>query len=141
METLRQWNGESNELLVQHLAQFGVEAEDVNLIKYEELTPDSFIWFLHVREKGNAVADRYCLYAEDYIPGITHVLEVINENVPTWQQESGIKYSKLIRVIEPGNRDDASPADSAAIHKPSEKNKNFMEYTCSSGYDFVFLAR
>lgn len=57
MEMLRQWSGESNELLIQHLQQFGVDAKELRLVKYEELSPDSFIWYLLVKEKDACLCE------------------------------------------------------------------------------------
>lgn len=141
MEIIRHWNGESSELLAQYLKQFGLDAEEVHLVKYEELSPDSFIWYLLVKEKDNYVADKYCFYAEDYVPGLDHVLEVVNENIPTWQQEIGSKYTDFIEVTKPVNWHEADPVKNASVYQPPEKDHDFMNYAYPSGYDFVFLVK
>lgn len=141
MEMLRQWNGESNELLIQHLQQFGVDAKELRLVKYEELSPDSFIWYLLVKEKDAVLANKYCLYAEDYIPSLAHVLDVVDKNVPTWQKEINHKYDGFLRVIKPVSWNKADPVRNASVYQPPEKDDDFMDYAYPSGYDFVFLVK
>jgi hypothetical protein len=136
MEMLRQWNGESNSLIVAALQQFGIDAQDIRLVKYEALTPDSFIWFFSAASGSSS--KQYCLYAEDYIPNLGHVSEVIHQYRPEWDEE--VTYS-LLKVMQKENWEDSSPVKSAATYKVPEKQKDYMEYAATSGYDFVFLAR
>jgi hypothetical protein len=132
MKTLRKWNGDSNELIIGLLKQFDVNAEKISLIKYEALTPDSFIWIF------NTDSGRYCLYAEDYVPSIDHVKKQIDEYRSEWNPED--KY-ELLQVRKKEEWDKASPVAAADTYKPPEKPEEFMQYAATSGFDFVFLAK
>lgn len=132
MEMLRSWNGESHQLLIAALKQFGLAPSAVSLIKYEALTPDSFIWFLGID------GTNYCLYAEDYVPSHEHVLNVIHDNLPSWVHNE--KY-KLVEVVDRQKWEEASPVKSASTYKPPEKPEEFMKFATTSGFDFVFLAK
>ena len=118
------------------LKQFGVEAQDLSLVKYEALSPDSFIWFFNATTESGRKS--YCLYAEDYIPGLDHVTEAIHQNCPKWDEEAAYN---LLKVTQKENWAESSPVKSASTYKAPEKQDEFMEYAASSGYDFVFLAR
>lgn len=86
-------------------------------------------------------ANKYCLYAEDYIPSLAHVLDVVDKNVPTWQKEINHKYDGFLRVIKPVNWNKADPVRNALVYQPPEKDDDFMDYAYPSGYDFVFLVK
>lgn len=133
---LRQWNGDSNELILGTLKQFGIDAKKISLTKYEALTPDSFIWFFNTNDE--IARDEYCLYAEDYIPGLDHVLKSINQHRPEW--DSDVKYD-LVKVAQQTKWSDASPVKNASVYEPPKKSEELMKYASTSGYDFVFLAR
>ncbi len=130
--TLRDWNIDTNQPLIDALMQFGLEAESLLLLKYECLTPDSFIWFFGI---GNA---HYCLYAEDYVPSLEHVVETINVNRVQWTPEATFE---LMEVVKPAIWEESSPVTSATTYQPPEDTEEFMKFAAASGVDFVFLAR
>jgi hypothetical protein len=127
---LRDWQGESHATIYEILARFGLRPSDIHLLKYEALTPDSFIWFLELD------GVRYCLYAEDYVPSIAYVEKVMKDNHPDWH--SGDSY-KLVRVKNPEIWEESSPVRSATTYKPPVDTEEFMQYATTSGIDFVFL--
>lgn len=128
---LRAWNGDTLEVIEPFLIQFGLAPKKITLLKYEALTPDSFIWFLSVD------GAKYCLYAEDYVPSLEHVQEIIHENLPTWTPYD--KY-KLKKVEKRQEWIDTSPVKSAATYIPPTKPEEFMKHATTSGFDFVFVA-
>jgi hypothetical protein len=132
MKTLREWNGDSNELILNFLKQFDVKAEKISLLKYEALTPDSFIWIF------NTDSRRYCLYAEDYVPSIDHVKKQMDEKRSEWGSDD--QY-ELLRVSHNQEWDKTSPVATATTYQQPEKPKEFMQYAATSGFDFVFLAK
>lgn len=74
MKMLRDWQGDSNKILISYLNKFNVKAKSIGLTKFEALTPDSCIWFI------NTETGRYCLYVEDYVPSLDHVRKQIKNN-------------------------------------------------------------
>lgn len=129
---LRTWNGESNALIISMLKQFGVVTDKINLLRYEALTPDRFIWFFTI----NSI--RYCLYAEDYVPSIQHVKQTIRDNLTKWNPKDTYK---LLEIKDREKREGVSPAKSANTHKSPDRPEEFMKYATTSGFDFVFLGR
>ena len=124
---LRDYNGNSLKPLIEALQQFGVDTDKMSIIKYEALSPDSFIWFF----------GKYCLYAEDFVPSLDHAVKRINKNLPT---NYDCAY-ELVEVQSPEEWADTSPVKSADTYPEPEDTKEFMRYASTSGYDFVFLAK
>lgn len=130
MRMLQTWNGESNDLIYSFLKKFGIDSKKISLIKYEGLTPDSFIWFFSIEHK------RYCLYAEDYIPSLKHVKQAMAANLPRW---SSSDVFELIEVLEQEKWDESTPVKAATIYRPPDSIEEVMKYATTSGHDFVFL--
>ena len=133
---LREWNGESNELIIQALEQFGIKAKSIYLAKYEALSPDSFIWYFNAPVDGKDMD--YCLYGEDYVPSLDHVVEIMNDYRPEWDHD--LKY-RLVKVLKPQKWDDTSPVKIATTYPPPENPDEFLEFAATSDFDFVFLGR
>lgn len=132
MKALREWNGDSNKLVLSLLMQFDVKAEKISLLKYEALTPDSFIWIF------NTGSGRYCLYAEDYVPSIEYVKKQMDAKRSEWDSDD--QY-ELLHVSHHQEWGKASPVATATTYQPPEKPEEFMQYAATSGFDFVFLAK
>jgi hypothetical protein len=132
MRMLRQWNGESLKPIQEMFEQFGLEGTDLSLLKYEYLTPDSFIWLLSSRN------GRYCLYAEDFVPSLEHVHNAMKK-YGILSDESD-KF-ELLKVKKPGKWDESSPVTASDVYTPPKNPKEFMKYAASSGLDFVFLGK
>lgn len=124
---LREWNGESNQDICSILSQFGVKVSEISLLKYESLTPDSYIWFFY------ADGIKYSLYAEDYIPSFEHVENTIKDNDTVWGSVFPSVRDKY-RLMMVDNRH-ADTDDSSRVAS------RYSEYAVRSGYDHVFLAR
>jgi len=118
------------------LARFGIKVEKISLLKYEALTPDSFIWFFNAGDESKRY--EYCLYAEDFVTNLDHVIETMNSNSPVWDGEA--KFA-LVKVLQPSKWDEASPVKGATVYQRPKKPVEFMKYATSDGYDFVFLGQ
>ncbi len=129
---IRNWNGESNNLILSALKLFGIHAESMTLIKYETLSPDSCIWYF--------TADRiyYCLYTEDFVPSLVHVQKIMMDNVPRLIADDKFELQESIDRI---SWDEASPVLAASNYPPPERVEEFMNYAATSGIDFVFLGK
>lgn len=136
MKMLREWNGESNELITQALEKFGIKAKSIYLAKFEALSPDSFIWYFNAPVDGKDMD--YCLYAEDFVPSLEHVVETMNDYRPEWDHE--LEY-QLVKVLKPRKWDEASPVKNATTYEPPKNPEEFLKYSATSGLDFVFLGR
>lgn len=101
---------------------------DVTLLKFEALTPDSFMWTIGLKEQ------RYYIYAEDYIPGLGHVKEVFDN----YLQHTDWDLMPAKRAIDFKT---SSPVAAASTYNQPPDVKEMMKYTIDSGHDFVFLAR
>ena len=111
------------------LGRFKIELpEYISLVRYEVITPDSFMWRLQI---GDSV---YYLYAEDYVPGLDHVKSIFNQYI----EKDDWSFVKPIEAIK---FQDASPVKGATTYKEPIDSDNMMQYAVDSGYDFVFLAR
>ena len=132
MKMLRTWSGESNELIYNVLNKFGIDSRKISLWKYEALSPDSFIWFFSIEK------DKYCLYAEDYIPSIEHVKQAIAANLPDWSLN---EVFELIEVLVQEKWEDSTPVKAATTYRPPDSIEDVMKYATTSGHDFVFLAK
>lgn len=132
MKMLRQWNGDSHQDLVEMLGTFDVHAKDMLLIKFEILSPDSFIWYFACGD------ERYCLYAEDFVHSLEDVLKAIHDNLPA--NEPYATY-ELVAVKKQQEWSQSSPVQAADFATPPENTTDFMKYAATSGLDFVFLAR
>ena len=104
------------------------ETSGLDILKFELLSPDSFVWKLLL---GNVV---YYLYAEDYISGIEYVKDVITDYV------GNVKWD-FVTAKEIQDFDSSSPVESAEVYKKPERADDLMKYAVSSGYDFVFLVK
>lgn len=133
MKTLRDWDGDSNELILHFLKQFTIEADKMTLLKYEVLTPDSFIWIFSLANN-----EIYCLYAEDYIPSVKHVKERMYAERIGWNSMN--KY-ELLPVSHAQAWNEASPVTAATTYQSPERPEDIMKYAATSGFDFVFLAK
>ncbi len=132
MSALYSWDGNSNEPIYSILKVFGVITTKINLIKYERLSPDSFIWFFSTDD------GMYCLYSEDYVPSLKQVEDTIKANLPVFYP---FDEYKLVEVKQKTKWKDSSPVQSATIYTEPTYSENFMKYAATSGVDFVFLAR
>lgn len=136
MNMLRDWNGESNTLIIHMLKRFGIEVEKINLMKYEALTPDSFIWIFNL---DSSTPERYCLYAEDYVPSIEHINKMIEQNRSDWNPNDNFS---LVEVVDQQEVDVAKQANPESTFKKAPgKPDEFMKYATKSGFDYVFLGR
>lgn len=129
---LRQWNGDSLLPILKILEQFGLKDNDIKILKYECLSPDSFIWIF------SSETGRYCLYAEDYVPSLDHVRKIIETHGMLNEEDD--EY-ELIEVKNPTLWDESSPVATADVYTPPDNNTEFMKYAVPSGHDFVFLGR
>ena len=136
MKMLREWNGTSNDLLIEALAEFGIGAKEIRIHKYEAVTPDSFIWFLMVKQGGDWAF--YYLYAEDYVPSIEHVADMIKQN---FTEDTLGDTIELVPVLRSVAWDKSEPVTSVEHYVEPENPTEFMKYALPSGYDFVFLAK
>ena len=127
MKTLFEWNGDSHETLMEMLAEFGVAPTKLSLLKYETITPDSYIWIF------NADDDRYCLYAEDYVVELDEVTTQIKSHGWTWVPDE--QYELIPRSEE------SLKVDSIKKDDPSRRSEEFTKYAARSGSDYVFLAK
>lgn len=100
----------------------------VDVLRFEVLSPDSFIWKLLL---GNCV---YYLYAEDYIPSLDYVENVIDDY--TGSDKWGFVTPRKAIVFE-----SASPVQVANVYQKPEEANQLMKYAVDSGYDFVFLVK
>ncbi|MBI2798456.1 hypothetical protein HYX70_04155 [Candidatus Saccharibacteria bacterium] len=134
MEMLRSWNGESNDLILGILTQFGLRVKNINLTKYESLSPDCFIWYFTVGDGRLA----YCLYVEDFIDSLDHVKKQINRYRPEWEGDSTYLLQK---VLKPQEWNKASPVVAATCYQKPKNSHEMMKYAATSAFDFVFLAK
>lgn len=132
MKMLREWNGESHEPIIKILDSFDVKAKDFTLLKYEALTPDSFIWVIVVN------GERYCLYAEDFVQSLKHIREAMHEH--GFIEGETDKY-ELVPVKSPQDWNEASPVKAASTYEEPEDKEDFVQYAATSGFDFVFLGK
>ncbi len=98
---------------------FMSEKSYLDLVRYELLSPDSFMWKL---VKGGIV---YYLYAEDYVSSLQYVKDVFNEYI------GSNKWDFVL--VRDGLELDASDKAEGALE--------FAQYSVISGYDYVFLAK
>lgn len=111
------------------LVRFNLDLpEHIALVRFEVITPDSLMWRLLI---GNNI---YYLYAEDYVPSLTHVKTVFDQYIESHEWD----------FIEPRvttTFTDAGPVKSATTYQEPDDSDDIMQYAVDSGYDFVFLAR
>jgi hypothetical protein len=105
-----------------------VVPEHIALVRFEVISPDSFMWRLLIDE---AV---YYLYAEDYVPGLKHVKTVFNQYLDD-DKWSFIEPKTFIEFEE------ATPVKGASTYKKADDADEMMQYAVESGHDFVFLVR
>jgi hypothetical protein len=99
-----------------------------DLLRFEVITPDSFIWKLII---GDNV---YYLYAEDYVPGLNYVRGVLDSYVESNKWEF-VSPTKTIPF------ELASPVRQANVYQKPDDADEIMKYALASGYDFVFLVK
>jgi hypothetical protein len=100
----------------------------IDLLRFEVLSPDSFVWKLLL---GSVI---YYLYAEDYIPSLDHVKNVINDYVGNNKWDF-VAPQQVIAF------ESASPVKGADVYQKTERANQLMEYAVDSGYDFVCLVK
>lgn len=133
MKSLRDFVYNPTESLLENvLADFGFNIVKENgnyaLLKFEVITPDSFMWRLLI---NGAV---YYLYAEDFIEGLNQVKGVLNSYIGNSKWEL-VKTKNIIKF------EDSSPVKRASIYSEPNNVEEMMKYTVPSGPDFVFLAK
>ncbi|MEI7522660.1 MAG: hypothetical protein WCJ86_04305 [Candidatus Saccharibacteria bacterium] len=118
--------------IVEILQRFGFDVVNEKipfaLLRFEVLTPVSFMWRLLV---DGAV---YYLYAEDYVPGLDHIKSVFESYTESDKWEL-VSPSKTILF------ESASPVKRASVYQKPKDAVNMMKYAVDSGYDFVFLIK
>ena len=129
---IRQWNGDSLEPLVKIIEQFGVSSAELKLLKFEALTPDSFIWLL--ANNGG----RICIYAEDFVSSLDHVQKAMEKYGVLNDEDDRFEFAQ---VNNPTIWDESSPVASSDTYSPPADRGEFMKYALPSGYDFVFLGK
>lgn len=112
-------------------SQFAPCPDNLRLVDFDAITPDSFIWQLY--DPARRVA--YYLYAEDYVPHLEHVRQTLRSKIPD------TAIIDLLPVTAPNAFEDSHPNQTAVIYKPPDSEYDFMRYAAQSGYDFVFLAK
>lgn len=112
------------------LSRFGIKPAKASfaLLKFEVLTPDSFMWRVFA---GGCL---YYLYAEDYIPDLDHVKKVFDGYL------EGGKWD-FVEPVETIKFETASPVTATTVYKEPEGAGEMMKYAVDSGFDFVFLAK
>lgn len=116
-------------LLDRALEQFIDLPDRLTLVGFTELSPDSFLWKIY---DGETV---YYLYAEDYVPSLEHVREVIHD---FWPHNIKLEF---VPVKNPTAFEDSTPNLASDIYKPPDEEYEFARYAGQSGFDFVFLLR
>lgn len=130
MKMLRsfEYNPDKN-LILEALGRFNIElSENIALVRFEVITPDSFMWRILIEDGV------YYLYAEDYVPGIAHIKAVFNQ----YLDSSSWSFIESRTAIE---FEDAAPVKGASTYKKGGGADEMMQYAIDSGHDFVFLVR
>lgn len=113
--------------------QFGIQApvnlDDVALLKFEVISPDSFLWKILI---GTNI---YYLYAEDYVESLEYVKTTIQSLT---SDDSSFEF---IKVKKPKNFEKAGPVKAAHVYRPPDDVDEFMKYAADAGMDFAFLAK
>lgn len=107
---------------------YNTERSSIDVLKFEVLSPDSFVWKLLL---GNVI---YYLYAEDYVSDLDYVKNVINEY--TGSEKWDFVIPREVIAFE-----SSSPVQAAVVYQKPEQANRLMEYVIDSGYDFVFLVK
>jgi hypothetical protein len=124
---LRQYSKKIDVTLFTHvLDKFLSNYTDVKVKKFEDITPDSFIYVIAVDEA------HYIVYAEDYIASLEHV----NKQIAL---HSNSAKGTLMPVIKKTKFEQASPVMSAATYRKPNNYEEIADFPATSGYDFVFL--
>lgn len=118
--------------IVEILQQFGFELSNEEfpfaLLRFEILTPDSFMWRLLIDE------NIYYIYAEDYVSGLDYIKNVFDSYLEDHKWEFVIP-SKAITF------ESASPVVGADIYQEPNDKAEMMKYAADSGHDFVFVIK
>ena len=110
------------------LKHFDVYYNDYDVLRFEVITPDSFMWRLLI--DGTV----YYLYAEDYIPSLEHVRQVFNSYLQT-------EHWEFVKASQPHEWDQAMPVTHATAYAEPADSGEIMKYAIESKYDFAFLAK
>lgn len=132
MKMLRQWNGDSLKPIVKILEEFGLAEKNLKLLKYECITPNSFIWVLSLNGR------RFCLIAEDYVPSLEHIKKAMKIHCNLNEENDEYKLVKAKSLVSWSR---SSPVIAADTYKPPINQTEFVQYAVPSGYDFVFLGK
>jgi len=133
MHTLRDFVFLHDPLLVRTaVARFEVppilEEHDIALLRFEMITPDSFMWRLAL---DNGV---YYLYAEDYIPSLRYVQDIFSRYTESTSWEFVPPRQRLVFSA-------STPVRNATVYNEPEDADSITAVAIDSGPDFVFLAR
>ncbi len=118
----------SKNYLVEVLNDFGVDQSHLRVLRFEVISPDSFMWRL---EMDSAI---YYLFAEDYIPGLEYVRGVFNQ----YLQSSNWSF---VRPATQRTFEESSPVKTATVYTPPNANDEFSIFATDSGHDLVFLCK
>lgn len=114
------------------LKRFGFDFKDekypVNLLRFEVITPDSFMW--RISAKGAI----YYIYAEDYVSSLEYIKDVFKKYLKSDEWE-------LVKSPDMMFFKDSSPVHAAATYTEPDNSQDLMVYAIDSGNDFVFLAK
>ena len=108
------------------LKQFGVAGDSAKICDFEVLTPDSFAWIVRLTD------GEYCLHAEDYAPGLEHVLGKISDF--THGASGQLVPVKTIKQFEA-----LSAVQAAEVYVEPKQFGEMQPYIADSGVDLVFL--
>ena len=107
---------------------FDSEKSRIDVLKFETLSPDSFMWKLLIE---NVI---YYLYAEDYISSLDYVKNQINDY--SGRDDWDFVIPRQVTAFE-----SASPVQGAVVYQKPERAHRFVGHAVDSGHDFVFLAK
>lgn len=137
MDLISDWNCDLNDAIIDILEDFGIFTDSVRLIKFEKITPDSFIWVFNLdfEEFGDA---SFCLYAEDYVPSLDHVRQQMQEfgHSSYWTKD---EWYNLIKSDENESWGESSPVVTSTVYEPPDDRDSLMKYATTNGNYFVFL--
>jgi hypothetical protein len=122
----------SDDQIIEILKRFKLDHElnesTVELIDFESLSPDSFVWELTIDKHT------YFLYAEDYVSGLDYIKDEIDEylNHDKWN---------FIAASHVTPFESSTPVKGATVYQKPERTDDMMKYAVDSGFDFVFLVK
>ena len=119
---------EFTKIFVQFDTLIDVGNYEFEVIDSDELSPDSFFWKVRVNN------ELYYMYAEDYVPGLKYISDIINSQV-------GNDNWEFVKTRETKTADSATPVQHASVYNMDEDSDEMMAYAAQSGFDFVFLVK